>query len=421
MIIFYLQQTMGKRKKRSFVQMEQQSVDGYIFSESERDSLKKSAREHPRFNDCPTNDDLNVATKMAALKASHSIVSLVSFSGENVVFHTCGTIIEVDGNTNTVITSLHLLRERRNDALSVEHTLIDNLKIVVQASDENSYIGKIETYDFHYNLLIVKFESKNFLQPARLRMIDDDFRLEIRLLVEMCPPARYVQIDDPMRPHDLKVQIGDPILVVARYFKAPNDVMAAPGTFSIRRCQASEYGCGELLSADDCDIRRCGDGAPYVNLAGEVIAIAYYELGGGSPFLPINIAYKWWNHYKKHKEHRHPSYGFKARNIYAATLCHLARFLKRFPSYSNGVQVVSVLPGSYAESAGLRDLDVIVKCDGKTVKGFLQLWELMWDKVGDVVKLKVARVDNSSFETITMVVGEAVPDELNKWPQYDYC
>ncbi|KAL9236497.1 hypothetical protein vseg_011161 [Gypsophila vaccaria] len=394
---------MGKGDKRSFDEMQDSSVDAYFFSERERLSLQNSSHNHPRFNHYSKNDKLDITAKMAALKASPFLVSLVSFSGEEVMSHACGTIIEVDDNTNTnlVITSLNLLR-KPTKAKFVENTLVNDSKIVVQTSDENCYLGEIETYDFHYNLLILKFKSKNSLQPACLRMIHDDFSLD-----------RPFQL----RPHSVNFKIGDPILVVGRYFDESNDLMAAPGNFRMDPCRPSMYGCRELLSSD-CNITRCGDGAPFINLCGEVIGIAYYDLCHFSPFLPINIAYKWWDHYKIYKEMRHPSYGFEAWNLYLSELSDIEKVTKRFPNISNGIHVELVQPGSYADSAVLREGDVIIKCDGKTVKGFLELWSIMWDKVGDVVELEVARIDLSIVETIRMAVGEAVPDELNKWPRY---
>lgn len=43
-----------------------------------------------------------------------------------------------------------------------------------------------------------------------------------------------------------------------------------------------------------------------------------------------------------------------------------------------------------------------------------KLWEFMWEKVGDMVVLEVARVELGTTLSITMVVGEATPNELNR-------
>ncbi|KAK9736015.1 hypothetical protein RND81_04G244700 [Saponaria officinalis] len=216
-----------------------------------------------------------------------------------------------------------------------------------------------------------------------------------------------------LRPHSLKLKPGDPVVVVGKYFYKSYNFMAASGYFRMRRCDA--YDCRELLLAT-CRSSISGDGGPLIDLGGQVVGITFYEIGPYIAVLPINIVYKLWEHYKHYKECRHPSYGIEASNIYVADIKLLERLMKKF-SISNGVLVEKVLSGSYAESAGLREDDVILKCDGKDVKGFLELWDLMWEKVGRTVELEVARVDLDALQTFTMVVGEAIPNELNKWPQ----
>ncbi|KAH9611328.1 hypothetical protein KSS87_005422, partial [Heliosperma pusillum] len=389
---------MDKGKKRSFVQVEESFVDVYEFSPSEHLVLEKWADKRPKFIHRQINHHVDVDSKIAALKVSPSIVGLVSFSGEVVLSQASGTIIETVQNDNFVMTSLHLVRRPTETQTELaQNSFGDNLKIIVRASDENLYAGEIIAFDFHYNLLIIKFKSKASIQFANLKFIDDDLTLE--------KPS-------PSRPHALKVKPGDGVVVVGRYFYKSYDLMVAAGCFSMDRCEPSQYDCIELFLAM-CSITICGDGAPLINLAGDVIGIAYFEIGASSPFLPINVAYKWWDHYKRYKELRHPSYGFEASNMYVAHAHTLERLMRRSPSVSNGLLVEKVLPESYAEAAGLREDDVIIKCDGKTVKSFFELWDLMWDKVGQVVELKVVRVDQNDIQTVAMMVGEAAPKKVN--------
>ncbi|KAL9242994.1 hypothetical protein vseg_016937 [Gypsophila vaccaria] len=393
---------MAKRKKS-----EASSI--YVLTASDHKRLDKCVDKRPRFTYKSGNEDLDLDmnTKVAALKASPSVVSLVSFSGEVVLTQGCGTIIETDeSNNNIVITSLNLIRQRTK-AEFVSNTLADDLKIVVRSSDDNWYVAEICNYDCHYNLLIIEFRSETSLQPANLKMIDDNVVLD-----------RSFQL----RPHSSTAKPGDSTVVVGRYFFEPYDIMAAPGSFRMERFDPSEYDCKELLSTT-CNFTRCGDGAPLVDLSGEVIGIAFYNISRASPFLPINIAYKWWNHYKAYKEQRHPSYGFECYNLYIARLSSLERILKRLPTLPNGILVNKVQSGSNAEIAGLHENDIITECDGKIVNSFFELWKCMWEKVGCVVELGVTRSDlnNNTVQRIVMQVGEAMPDELNKWRRHDYC
>ncbi|KAH9613736.1 hypothetical protein KSS87_014311 [Heliosperma pusillum] len=284
---------------------------------------------------------LEIDAKMAALKVSPSIVSLVYFSGELVLSQASGTIIETEQNYNIVITSLHLIRRSTDaEAEFVENSLADNLKIVIRASDENSYVGKIHIFYFHYNILIIKLKSMAPLPCANLRMIDDDLIPE----------------KSSLRPHGFKLKTGDPVAVVGKYFYKDYDFMAASSYFRMKRCEPAEYDCRE----------------------------------GASPSF----------------------YGFEGSNVYVANIDILERLMKKF-GISNGLLVEKVLPGSHAESAGLREDDVILKCDGKAVKGFFELWDLMWEKVGQTVDLEVGRVNLDALQTLTMVVGEASSNELN--------
>ncbi|KAK9690739.1 hypothetical protein RND81_09G150900 [Saponaria officinalis] len=206
---------MDKREKRSFEQMEDSSADVYEFSPSEHLLLEKWTGKRRTFMGVP-HHCLDIDAKMAALKVSPSIVALVSFSGtgEHVLSQASGTIIETEQNYNIVMTSLHLIR--RAESEFAENSLADNLKIVVRASDENSYVGKIHIYDFHYNLLIIKFKSKTPLPCAKLRMVDDD--LDLGMSFQLCP-------------HSLKFKPGNPVVVVGKYFHKDYDFMAASGFF----------------------------------------------------------------------------------------------------------------------------------------------------------------------------------------------
>ncbi|KAK9704856.1 hypothetical protein RND81_07G015700 [Saponaria officinalis] len=387
-----MEQTMEKRQKT-----ETPPVD--VLSAIDHDNLKIIAVKR-RYIDQPVDYNLDVGTKIAALKASPSVVSLISFSGESVLCQGSGFIIEAEERNNTVMTSLNLIRRPRDTKFG-DNKLADNLKIVVCTTTENTYFGEIFKYDFHYNILIIKFTSNVFLQSFCLRMIDDDFG----------PKNSY-----ELRPHTPKANPGDTVVAVGRYFCRPFNFMAASAFFSMDRCEY--YDCGELLSIQ-CSITRCGEGGPLVNLFGEVIGITFYEIGHVTPVLPINIACKWWDHCKKYMELRHPCYGFEASSLYTtAAVDTLEKFINRFPSVSGGVLIEKVLPGSSAETAGLCENDIIIKCDGRTVKSFLELWNLLWIKVGDSVEFEVARIDLSTTQRINIKVGEAVPNELNSWPLY---
>ncbi|XP_074315821.1 uncharacterized protein LOC141652068 [Silene latifolia] len=393
---------MERGVKRSLDQVEESSVPTYEFSDNEIYNLQNSAKERPMFNDI---DKFDLNNKMTALKASPFVVSLVSFTGEEVVSQSCGAIIEAEGNTYTVLTSLHLARKPASSvAHYVENSLADDLKIVINAYDDKSYLGEFFCYDFYFNLLVIKFRSNNVFPSTNFMMIDDDSGMERR--ISLCR-------------HPTKAKTGDSVIVVGRYFYEPYTFMAASGLLSLQRFDHESYDCNELLTIS-CRFNRCGDGAPVISCSGEMIGIAFYHLGRCSPILPINIVQRWWCHFKSHREFRHPIYGFDGRNLYLTSLPTLEKFLKNFPNISSGVIVEKVFKSYCAETAGLRVNDVIYKCDGEEVKGFFEIWNLMWDKLGKVVEFEVARLEPKTILSIRMLVSEASPEESNDWPKYNY-
>ncbi|CAJ2646115.1 unnamed protein product [Trifolium pratense] len=246
------------------------------FSRSRFKISKLLLKKRPTFSGVENLDD---NTKVSALKASSFVVSLVSSSGASVLSQNCGAIVERDGNTNIVITSLNLARPcdetkfRKND-------LADDLKVVVYASDGSC-----------------------FFEPAKLSMIND----------------ASVSETDFLRRHSNKSKHGDNVIVVGRYFQGVNEYMAAPGVLSLNRFRSEKYDCNELFTISS-RFTRCDDGASVISTSRELLGITFFDISTSSPLLPINLINKMWEHFKEHGKMRHPSYGFDAKNVRFALL-----------------------------------------------------------------------------------------------------
>ncbi|OVA14637.1 hypothetical protein BVC80_1815g42 [Macleaya cordata] len=139
---------------------------------------------------------LNIDAKRAALKASASVVSVVSLSDCEDVN---GTYV------STILTSASLLRP-------FTELDINDIKIDVQLSDGRLFDGQIYTYDFHYNIAAIKVESDALLPIANLRILDDSIRI------------------DPNESYSFNLCPGEMVVALGRYFEKPNDLMVAPGT-----------------------------------------------------------------------------------------------------------------------------------------------------------------------------------------------
>ncbi|CAO2816846.1 unnamed protein product [Amaranthus hypochondriacus] len=341
----------------------------------------------PKFTLWDTNLYLDIHTKRAALRVSPSVVSLLSYSGDKSLYQCSGTIIESDdSNGGIVLTSANLIRRCSDNDGDGQNDVANHLKVIVILQNGKSFEGQVLAYDFHYNLGVICFKVDDPVQIATLRPINDCFDLNTSQF-HLAP--------------------GDDVIAVGRYFRDSFSLMAAPGEYCLDPC---DYDCKELFMTT-CLMTRCGDGSPLVKFSGEVIGIAFYDLGS-TPFLPINLAYKWWHHYKIHGVNHRPSLGIEAIAFSSASFYIAKRVIQRFPSISKGVVVEKVIPGSFAESAGLKLYDVIIQCGGKTVQSFIEFFEILWDNVGHSVDLLVVRASLDSPLTLKLMVDEPESDKL---------
>ncbi|XP_028088347.1 uncharacterized protein LOC114288930 isoform X1 [Camellia sinensis] len=142
------------------------------------------------------NMDLDIDTKKTALKASPSVVSVVSLTGGNALFMGSGTIIDCE-NVNstyfsTILTSASLLRSSAElEAVPEDIKVIISIKVFfvlgtiqyysvllllqidVYISDGKLFEGRVFAYDFHFDIAFIKIESNATLPTASLRLLED--------------------------------------------------------------------------------------------------------------------------------------------------------------------------------------------------------------------------------------------------------
>ncbi|KAG9144897.1 hypothetical protein Leryth_021296, partial [Lithospermum erythrorhizon] len=365
------------------------------------------------------NKALDVYTKRAVLKVSLSVVALISYSAGKQAFWGSGVIFasfwDNDSLCYSVLTSGTLLRppashacdrpinfimkerrKRRVEPDDQDYLPIDE-KIDVYLKGGNLCEGKIVTYDPHYNIAVLTFKSDKRLPCAVLRPLDDS-------LASDNAPTNV-----PYLP--VKLVPGDVVVALARFPQKSIDIMAAPGKYSADCIDDNtKLNCMELFRAD-CKITKCGIGGPVISCAGEVIGISFYA-EHYTPFLPINIFFKWWSHHSVTRSHCRPSLGMKVANLHTADLGTLDQVRKL--GISGGIIVKKVLSGSPAENCGLRPGDVVFKCSDTLVGGPLQLFESIWDMAGKVVDVVVVR--EGSYKNMKIEVKDITSaDEFYQW------
>ncbi|XP_027770246.1 uncharacterized protein LOC107010121 isoform X2 [Solanum pennellii] len=254
----------------------------------ERESMNNKPKRR-RFYLYPQNRHLDAYTNRAALTVSRSVVSLESYSGEEMIFQCSGTIVDSVDTCNIILTTASLLRCSTN-----RNSVVDNIKVIVHLFDGRSFDGHIESYDFHYNIAAIKIQLDTLLPVASLAYLNDS------IVIDPSQLQGSEKKSFQLRPHSNSFDLfpGVSIIALGRLNRKPYDIMAAPGEFSIDRCHSGDFYCKELFMTT-CKITICGDGGPLINHYGKIIGICFYAVGS-SVFLPINIASIWWEHHKKY-------------------------------------------------------------------------------------------------------------------------
>lgn len=374
----------------------------YDLDASEMIYFHEYASGRPKFREQDENTILDDISKEVALKANPSVVALECFIEGEEIIRGCGIIIESNGNKCIVLTSANLIRRPTRDE-HVENVIPHNLKVYMHSYDGRSSCAEgVCAYEFHLNLAVLRFRTTTCFEPAILAHVKDPKDVTSRPF---------------LRPHSIPSSIipGDQVVAVGRYFVWPFELMAGPGCYVLKR---TKYDCKELFTTS-CVITRCGDGGPMVNTRGEVIGVMYYDFSS-THCMPINIAWKWWQHCKKFGECRLPSVGIEATYLQRAPLGLLERILKKFPHVSKGVYVEKVISGSCYDLAGICAHDIIIQCAGKSVEGYLEFYETLMDHVGGFIELVLIRANSVSPIQLKMKVVEVAPDQMNSWPNRFY-
>ncbi|KAL6579440.1 hypothetical protein OROMI_009656 [Orobanche minor] len=324
-------------------------------------------------------------------------------------------------NFRNLLTSASLLSLTNN-------TPPREFKVEVILPDGNMCPGAVTAFDVHFNIAIVRIQLLALLPSANIKCIDDSMQTQSKL--HLVPHSNL-----------FKVIPGNPLFALGRFHGSSHALMAAPGKFSIDRCGLD---CGELLRLN-AKMTKCGIGGPVVNPYGEVVGISFYA-DNFVPFLPINVACKWWEDVKNSRLYPKPWLGMQVTHLLYAPGNELALIFQKFPSISQGViveekkntkdqnisQIVllhteqryriaannwnEVAQDSPASLAGIRCNDVIIEFSGKNICSSMELLETAWDKAGKCAGLTVLRSSVGACLHLSMVVGGLRTEQFNIWP-----
>lgn len=110
------------------------------------------------------------------------------------------------------------------------------LQIDVYLSSGKLYQGHVLAYDFHYNIAIINIKSDTLLATARLRCVNDSIAIDSGTSV-LADANLLLHGDEETGSTRYNLFPGELVIALARYSKAPHEIMAAPGFF---RCASIE-------------------------------------------------------------------------------------------------------------------------------------------------------------------------------------
>lgn len=155
------------------------------------------------------------------------------------------------------------------------------------------------------------------------------------------------------------------------------------------------------LLQTDAAINPGNSGGPLLNLAGEVIGIntAVAQAQGIGFAIPTNTVKDVLEELLSDGKVAHPWLGVQMMDLTPELAEHYGL------QNNDGVVVHGVIPGSPAEKAGLKQMDVILEIQGQKIKNSDDLSEMVRkQKIGQQAELKIFR--NGRLHNLSFIVGQ---------------
>ncbi|XP_078522607.1 serine protease HTRA1-like [Lissotriton helveticus] len=307
----------------------------------------------------------DVVQKIAPAVVHLELFRRVPFTGQDIAVSSgSGFIVSEDG---LIVTNAHVLTNKQ--------------RIKVEVKNGAHYDAKVKDIDQKLDIALIKIEP--------------DAPLPVLLLGR----------SSDLRPGEFVVALGSP-------FSLQNTVTT--GIISTTQRGGKELG---LKDSDmeyiqtDAIINYGNSGGPLVNLDGEVIGINTLKVTAGISFaIPSDRIRQFLaeSHDRQIKGKSLPKkkkyMGVRMLQLSTNLIRELKIRDKDFPDVNSGVYVFEVIPGTAAAGSGMRDHDVIISINGKTVTATEEVSEAV--KRSDTLSIVVRRGNEDVILNIT-------PDEIN--------
>jgi serine protease Do len=276
--------------------------------------------------------------------------------------------------------------DERGYILTNEHVVSDANKITVVLADGREFSGEVKGKDPRSDLAVIKVEAKNL-------------------------PVARLGNSDAIRAGQWAIALGNPFGLVA---PGASGAIGTEPTMTVGVVSALNRRLPRPARVDrdysgliqtDAAINPGNSGGPLVNLQGEVVGINVAILTSsrgneGIGFaIPVNKAKAI---LESLIEGRKVVYGWLGVHIQDITQ-DVADYYQL--TDRDGVLVYQVVPGSPAETSGLRDGDIVRSFDGKPVKNARELMDVVGrTEIGRPAEVVVVR--EGKEQTVTVKVGE---------------
>lgn len=250
--------------------------------------------------------------------------------------------------------------------LSNSHVTGEKYSTCYVTIDEKTYKGTVAWSDSNLDLSIVKVQANNL---------------------------SYVEFDDSagLRVGEQVYAIGNPIGYEFRRTVTSGIISALNRTIKIDDIENSSY-ISDLIQTD-ATINPGNSGGPLVNSEGKVIGINTVKITSAEGIgfaIPINVIKPVVESFKQKGSFEEATLGIYAYDG------DVAEYLNLKDKTSKGVYVSQIINNGPAYYSDLKEGDLIISIDGKSLNTINDLREYIYSKVpGDVVKLNIVRGDKS--------------------------
>lgn len=296
------------------------------------------------------------------------------------------TVTEVIEEVSKAVVGISKLKENGNSIFLKDGTTKLGLGTGIIVSGDGYIITNEHVSGSKYSSCYVTLENGNEYQG---NVLWSDSNLDLAIVKINIQGLSYAKLgdSDTMKAGEKVYAIGNPIGFEFQRTVTSGIISAVDRTIKIEEDDKVSY--MEDLIQTDATINPGNSGGPLINVDGEVIGINSVKIETAEAIgfaIPVNIIKPIISKYQTTGNFQEASIGIFAYDK------NVIPYLDDGIEFDSGIYVVEVIKNSPAETAGIKNGDIITKIDGITLNKMSELREYIYTKApGDTVTLQVQR------------------------------